>query len=125
LGPWIFIANPYTSHLPTSEDWAGFKTAGAELLSSFSAKRAEIEKQFAGKSQNAIWRKSAAERKALEKSIYAAAKERNCTTGKWMLFPTSEYVDDLWEKVAVGTAERQLGIAAKVSTADEEIGKEN
>jgi hypothetical protein len=34
LGPWIFIANPYTSHLPTSEDWAGFKTAGAELLSS-------------------------------------------------------------------------------------------
>jgi hypothetical protein len=38
--------------------------------------------------------------------------------------PASEYVDDAWEKVAVGTAERQLGIAAKVSTADEEIGKE-
>jgi hypothetical protein len=41
-----------------------------------------------------------------------------------MLFPMSEYVDDVWEEVAVGTAERQFGIAAKVSTADEEIGKE-
>ncbi len=39
-----------------------------------------------------------------------------------MFFPTSEYVDDVWEKVAIGIAGRQLGIAAKVSTADEEIG---
>jgi hypothetical protein len=32
-----------------------------------------------------------------------------------MLFPTSDNVDDVWEKVAIGTAEGQLGIAAKVS----------
>jgi hypothetical protein len=62
------------------------------------------------------------ERKALEESICAAARERNCTTGKWMFFPTSENVDDVWEKVAIGTAEGQLGIAAKVSTADVEMG---
>jgi hypothetical protein len=54
-------------------------------------------------------------RKALEESTCTAAKERNCTTGKWMLFPTSDNVDDVWEKVAIGTAEGQLGIAAKVS----------
>jgi hypothetical protein len=61
------------------------------------------------------------ERKALEESICATAKERNCTTGKWMLFLTSENVDDVWEKVAIGTAEGQLGIAAKVSTVDIEM----
>jgi hypothetical protein len=120
-GPWIFIANPYTSHPLAREDWAGFKTAGVELLSSFSTKRAEIEEQFASNPQNAISQKLTPERKALEESICAAAKERNCTTGKWMLFPTSDNVDDVWEKVAIGTAEGQLGITAKVSTADVEM----
>jgi hypothetical protein len=92
--------------------------AGAELLSSFSAKRAEIEEQFARNPQNVISHKLTPERKALEESICAAAKQRNCTTGKWMLFPTLENVDDVWEKVTIGTGEGQLGIAAKVSTAD-------
>lgn len=125
MGPWVFIANPYSSRLLTSKDWDGFKTAGAELLSSFSAKRAEIEKRFAGKPQNVISRKLIAERKVLEESIYAAAKERNCTVGKWMLFPTSEYVDDVWEKVAIGTGEGNLGTAAKVSTDGEKGMKES
>lgn len=30
-------------------------------------------------------------------------------------------MDDVWEKVAIGTAEGQLGIAARVSTADVEM----
>jgi Basophilic leukemia-expressed protein Bles03 len=85
-GPWIFIANPYTSHPLAREDWAGFKTAVAELLSSFSTKRADIEEQFAGNPHNVISQKLTPERKALEESICAAAKERNCTIGNGCSF---------------------------------------
>ncbi|KAI9775391.1 MAG: hypothetical protein M1839_001246 [Geoglossum umbratile] len=64
----------------------------------------------------------AIERGVLEGFILTIAKETNCTSGKWMLFPTKDSVDDMWAKVATATAEGQLGTAAKVSTAD---GKDN
>jgi len=68
-----------------------------------------------GKAKANITRKVTPLRKQLEKDLLAAAKERECTTGKWMLFPTVEDVDYVWGKVAKGTAEGELGVAAKVA----------
>lgn len=72
-----------------------------------------------GKAKATITRKVTPLRKELEKDLLAAAKERKCTTGKWMLFPTVEDVDYVWGKVAKGTAERELGVAAKVAAGED------
>ena len=118
--PWIYIANPHSPSLATAEDWAGFNAKGTELLDAHSAARADIEASMPGKAKGAITRKVTPLRKQLEIDLLAAAKERKCTTGKWMLFPTVEEVDYVWGKVAKGTAEGELGIAAKVAAAEDE-----
>jgi len=117
--PWIFIANPHAPNRATSEDWAGFTARGTELLDALSAARADLEASMPGKAKATITRKVTPLRKQLEKDLLAAAKERECTTGKWMLFPTVEDVDYVWGKVAKGTAERELGIAAKVAAMED------
>jgi Domain of unknown function (DUF1917) len=50
------------------------------------------------------------------------AKSKGMTNGKWMLFPSSDMVDEMWRKVAKATLEGTLGCAAKVATDD---GSEN
>lgn len=73
-----------------------------------------------GKAKATITRKVTPLRLKLEKDLLAAATECGCTSGKWMLFPTVQDVDYVWSRVAKGTAEGELGIAAKVAAADDE-----
>ncbi|MCJ1259951.1 hypothetical protein MMC24_007790 [Lignoscripta atroalba] len=115
-GPWISIANPYTTHRLTSSDWASFITLGERILSSFTAQKSALESSMKGRPKGAITRKLTPLRKTVEEQLLAAAKETRCTSGKWMLFPMPEEVDRTWEAVAQGTARGELGIAAKVAT---------
>lgn len=68
-----------------------------------------------GKAKGTITRKLTPVRKQLETDILAAAQKTGCTTGKWLLFVGIEDVDFVWGKVARGTAEEELGVAAKVA----------
>ncbi len=57
-------------------------------------------------------------RKRAVDMILAAAMARHLTTGKWMLFPAAQDVTLVWKVVADATASGELGIGAKVATAD-------
>lgn len=73
-----------------------------------------------GKAKATITRKVAPLRKEVEGDLLEAAREKGCTSGKWMLFPTVEDVDYVWGTVAKGTAEGSLGTAAKVAAMENE-----
>ncbi len=120
-GPWIYIANPYSDKRPLQEDLTAFTAAGSKILSSFSGQKAAIETQMAGRPKGIITRKITPERKTVEEALLAAAAEKGCTSGKWMLFPMPETVNRTWELVATATAQNELGTAAKVA-ADEGRG---
>lgn len=94
---------------------------GGEILEDFEATRAGIEASMAGKAKSTIGRKLTPLRKQVETDLYAAAKEKGCTAGKWMLFPMAENVNRIWSLVATATAAGELGHAAKVAT-DEGLG---
>ncbi|KAL8851111.1 MAG: hypothetical protein Q9221_004007 [Calogaya cf. arnoldii] len=116
--PWIFIANPHATSRPTDRDQAGFTKVAEELLLAFSDKTDEIETSMAGKPKGSVTRKLTPLRKALENDLFAAAKKRHCTSGKWMLFPYPEDVNRHWAIVATATVNRELGTAAKVAPDD-------
>lgn len=86
-----------------------------EMLEEFTAKKDDIEKSMAGKAKASITRKLTPLRKTLEEKLLAKAKEKNFTSGKWMLFPTAEDVNSQWAIVAEATVNRELGTAAKVA----------
>ena len=117
-GHWIYIANPHSDSRPTNEDRAGFTKQGQEILRDFEAAKANVECSMAGKAKSAIGRTLTALRKDTEAAIYAAAKQKGCTSGKWMLFPTPDDVNRVWSLVATATADGELGHAAKVATDD-------
>lgn len=117
-GHWIYIANPRSKSRPTDEDRAGFMERGRGILEDFEATRSGIEASMAGKAKSAIGRKLTPLRKQAEADLYAAAREKACPSGKWMLFPTAADVDRVWSLVATATAARELGHAAKVATDD-------
>lgn len=118
--PWIRIANARSPRRATAEDWAGFTAAGTQLLETFSSKKAELEASMVGKAKGTLTRKLNPLRQKLETDLLAAARERGCTTGKWMLFPPLGDVDSVWGEVATGTAEGELGVAAKVAAREGE-----
>jgi hypothetical protein len=117
-GPWIWIADPASSHRPLQIDVAGFKASGNELLEEYMNRKSRAEAQNPGKAPGAITRILKPDRDWLEKSIVDLAKSKGMTTGKWMLFPHSSVVDQTWRAVAKATLEGLLGCAAKVATDD-------
>lgn len=118
-GPWIWIANPSSSQRPLQIDVAGFKTSGNELMEEYMNRKVKVEAQNPGKPPGFITRILKADRDWLEKSIVDLAKSKGMTNGKWMLFPFSNMVDEIWRKVAKATLEGSLGCAAKVATDDD------
>lgn len=78
-----------------------------------------------GKAKGTITRKIAPLRKQLEADILSTAQKTGCTTGKWLLFVGIADVDCTWGRVAKGTAENELGVAAKVAAngAEDKDGK--
>ncbi|KAI9758529.1 MAG: hypothetical protein M4579_003021 [Chaenotheca gracillima] len=119
-GPWLWIANPYTSQRVTDSDLAGLTQTGQSRLSAWAEQKASIEKQLKGSPQYTIKHTLAKERKAVEEQLLQEARERGCTTGKWMLFPVASSINSIWNPVAEATANNTLGTAAKVATATEE-----
>ena len=116
VGPWIYVANPYCGRRPSDADVAGVKEAGGTLLRDYRRGRLRLEEQNPSKNVGSITRMMSSEKVQLEKDIIALAKKYNVTTGKWMLRPKPEHVDDVWSKIAKGTLEGKLGVAAKVAT---------
>lgn len=117
-GHWIYIANPRSKARPTDADRAGLMERGREILEELGAAKAGIEASTAGKAKSTIGKKLTPLRKQAEADIYAAAKEKGCTSGKWMLFPTADDVNRIWSLVATATANGELGHAAKVAADD-------
>lgn len=65
-------------------------------------------------------RKINALREQLKADLFAVARNAGVTTGKWMLFPTEDRVDEFWAAIAEATVKGELGVEAKVATKDEE-----
>ena len=112
---WIRIANPHSPERPTSEDWRGFSEAANKCLETYNQARAKVEASMPGKAKGTITRKVAPLRRQLELDIFDTAKKTGCITGKWLLFVGVADVDYTWGRVARGTAENKLGVAAKVA----------
>ena len=117
-GPWIYIADPRYHDNPTSEDLAGFRQIGHRLLDEYTAKKEKVENSMAGKPKGTITKKLTPDRKKLETDIYAAAREKGIKSGKWMLFPPADKVDEIWALVANAVADGEMGHAAKVAVDD-------
>ncbi|KAK4179722.1 hypothetical protein QBC36DRAFT_375714 [Triangularia setosa] len=111
---WIFIANPYLSPRPHS-DHDRFMKAGGERLDLFKSfidntNAAYPSSPFVAKRHIAVARKEAME------DLKRLAVDCHKTSGKWMLFPDTAFVNEVWEKVVRAVAHNQLGTAAKVAT---------
>ena len=117
-GYWIYIADPHSKSRPTDEDRSGFMEKGQKILADFEAIRAGMENSMGGETKNALGRRLTPFRKQMEADLYATAKEKGCTSGKWMLFPMADDVNRLWSLVATDTAAGELGHAAKVAAAE-------
>lgn len=113
--PWIYIANPHARSRPTDYDQSSFMEAAEALLEEFTEQKDGIEKSMAGKAKGTITKKLTPFRKTLEEKLLAKAKETKFTSGKWMLFPYPENVNEQWAIVAEATVSRELGTAAKVA----------
>ncbi|KAI9820887.1 MAG: hypothetical protein M1832_003520 [Thelocarpon impressellum] len=119
-GPWIFVANPHAVLVPLEQDLEYLTSKGQTVLDEWMTEKADLE--GIGIHRRAGWLESALNRtrKLAENGLLDVAKEAGCTTGKWMLFPPSASVDELWSSVARATVANELGVIAKVATAPDE-----
>lgn len=111
---WIFIWNPYIPR-ENDEDLDRFAQGGAERLARLS-EFAETSNFVVGKSQFVISREVAKERRAAVQDLTQLAVDCGVVSGKWMLFPDAQRVNEVWGMVARATANNELGTAAKVQT---------
>ena len=118
MSPWIYIANPHYLDRPTSEDLAGFRQVGHRLLEKFAKEKGQTESSWVGKPKGTITKHLTPLRKKLEADIFSAARDKGIKSGKWMLFPLPDKVNELWALVAYAVAASELGHAAKVATDD-------
>jgi Domain of unknown function (DUF1917) len=91
--PWICVHNP---QLAESED----PQADLDTLSS-------------------AWKKICAEGRSTLGEVDNLAEHFHVLTGKWLVFLSSDEVDNLWERIVNSTLAGTLGISASVSTRDE------
>lgn len=102
-------------------DVATLLRKGNELLQAYeeeaSGLRTAHDKSGA-KTTAALTRKLNPLRRTLEQTIFALAKETGVTSGKWMFFPTVDYVDSFWRTVVTALDKGELGNTAKVATDD-------
>lgn len=119
VGPWLWVANPHISHNFLDADHASLTACGSAMLADFKT-FAESTKTIAGKPKAVISRKINTRRAELEKELKDTATRCGVTSGKWMLFPKQESLDDSWAKIVQGVVDGKLGTAAKVATAGSE-----
>ena len=117
-GPWIWVANPHSSPQRRRSDVVSLRESGGKLLAELRERRLKYEAKYSEKAPAAVTRAMKADREWLEQSIVRLAQKTNVISGKWMLFPSSAYVDNVWRKVVTATSEGMLGCSAKVATDD-------
>lgn len=125
VGPWIYARSPTDTLSLTQSAIGELVAAGTKLLREFEDAKATLEAEHArsgSKSKAALTRKLTPLRKKLESDLFAVAREKGVVTGKWMLFPSVERVDEVWAAVAGATRKGELGVAAKVATDDGSAG---
>lgn len=115
--PWIWI---YNHHIPRTEegDVPTLLRKGQELLQAYERESntlREAHDKSGIKTPGALTRKLNPLRRELEKDVLALAQETGVTHGKWMLFPTTDNVDECWATVARAMDEGELGDTAKVA----------
>ncbi|EEP82737.1 predicted protein [Uncinocarpus reesii 1704] len=118
IGPWIFIANREAPR-PVVPNIDRLIENGGRLLEDFEEDLAEIQNEPKSKSsagKAAVTRKINSKRRKLETDLLQTARDNGLATGKWMLFPSAESLDETWAAVADATAKGTLGIEAKVAT---------
>lgn len=116
---WIWIANPRINGR-FSQKVGNFKEAGFALLESLAQKRAQLEAENPTKQPGSITRMMKPHRENTEARIVQLAKSTSVLTGKWMLFPNSDDVDEVWRNVAEATWDGSLGnTSAKVAPKDD------
>jgi len=115
-GPWIWIANPHSPDRRPSPDLGGFKQAGAALLGEFMGRKRKLEQASPRRTPGSITHLMRPDRDWLESAIIELAKSKHVTSGKWMVFPKPDHVDNIWATIAKATMEGRLGSSAKVQT---------
>lgn len=135
IGPWIHVRNPLDKTDYDATNIADLVAKGTDLLHSFENEKSRLEAEHEKKTTTTgtgtgkgrrttapLTRKLNALREQLKADIFAVARSAGVTTGKWMLFPTEDRVDEFWAVVAEATVKGELGVEAKVATKDEEAG---
>ncbi|KAJ5692505.1 hypothetical protein N7462_001928 [Penicillium macrosclerotiorum] len=119
VGPWIWMTKPQSQF--SEGDIAAFLRKGTDLLHNYEEESANLRsahEKSGAKTTAALTRKLNPKRRALEQSILAAARETGVTSGKWMLFPTVDLVDETWRSVVIALDRGDLGEVAKVAADD-------
>jgi hypothetical protein len=115
--PWIFVANRKADRDFDSVDESSLRMKGSDLLEEFEELLSRLQAEHTkGQSRAGLTRKINAERRKLETELLKVARDTGVISGKWMLFPSVEHVDDVWAAVAGATVKGKLGIVAKVAT---------
>ncbi|KAI9676875.1 MAG: hypothetical protein M1817_006714 [Caeruleum heppii] len=116
VGPWLWIANPHAADRPLDKRLSELTKEGEEILSRWLVTKTELEKTLSRKSASVITRTVNQQRKGVEEAIVRLARAKNITTGKWMLFPTTDNIPRTWSRICHATVANELGIAAKIAT---------
>jgi Domain of unknown function (DUF1917) len=119
VGSWLLVRNPaYPSDGARVND---FIATGTELLRAFENENARLQADHDARNLRTtapLTRRINTLRQSLELDIRAAARSFGVITGKWMFFPSANFVDEMWAAIAGATARGDLGIGAKVATND-------
>ncbi|KAI4597821.1 hypothetical protein KJ359_004098 [Pestalotiopsis sp. 9143b] len=136
VGPWIFICNPYIDRKKKHQsqnqkikgcedeapeedgaDLMRFVHGGMERLALVTAFHDQVKKSAMLRPMSTREMNKAS--LDASRDILALAHAAHVRAGKWMLFPSAQTVNEVWEIVAKATASNELGIAAKVATRSE------
>jgi hypothetical protein len=117
VGPWLWVrCAKELQDWSRSHDLEAFLEASSPLLEGLLKQRGIVEQQNPGKAVGTITRKMGPYRDQLEIDLLNTATTHALTSGKWMLFPTSDDLPLVWRLVAEATAAGKLGPCSKVGT---------
>ncbi|KAH3920329.1 hypothetical protein HBI56_068580 [Parastagonospora nodorum] len=116
---WIWAHNPHfdvrDKNKVISHRADDFRSLGTQLLGESLQARQQIQSHNLHGPKAAITRSLNQESKDLQQRITDLAVECGVLSGKWMLFPKLEEVNQVWKKVVEGVINNRLGPTAKVA----------
>lgn len=123
---WLWVADPAARHKFLDKDHAGLLSEGEALLQGFLAfKQKTEERAQASGTMSTLWKQLRPRETRLAEEIKQVAVKHGVVTGKWMLFPTIESVNESWRHVCEGVVNGKLGPIAKVQAATKDKEKDS